>query len=352
MIQYHKYNLPFLKPFSTSAGVFLNREGIIIQGEIQGIHFIGEAAPLPGFSKETLEDISVFLTKNQSHIEHLFNEDYDLASFDEHCTDLQAPPSIRFALSSAMGGYLAQKRGLSLSRYLNSASPDVVPVNMTLGLIPVDNFYENIISAWKTGYHTFKFKAGIDFETELEVLKEARKMLPQARIRIDVNGAWKPAEAINNLQRLESISIEYCEQPVAADDLEGLAEVTFHSPIPIAADESVRDVTSANDIIKQKAANVLILKPMLIGTITDFVQITQLANEVNMGVTVTTSLESGIGRLATAHLAASLKQQHFAHGLATGQILKDDLVDDQKWIQNGVYNLSSKAGLGLDLPVF
>lgn len=340
MVHFRKYRLPFKSPFVTAAGSFSHREGILIEGELDGIRFMGDASALPGFSGDTLNEGWQFLNAYKNEIESLFSKNKPLSEFDSQCINMQAPPSVRFGLSTAMGNLLSQKAGLTLSRYLNLSSKPKVPVNVTLGLKPIDLLMEDALCAWKDGFKTFKIKVGQDLEAELAILKKLRKALPECHLRIDANGAWKTDEAVDNLNKLASVDIEYCEQPVGANDVNGMSSIQSNSPIPIAADESVRSLADARLIIKQQAADVLILKPMLIGTITEFQKIAELAGSHHIGIVITTSLESGIGRRATAHLAASLKNQSFAHGLATGRLLETDLLDDRELIKNGCYYLS------------
>lgn len=340
MIRFRKYRLAFKTPFSTASGSVSYREGILIEGMAQGVRFFGETAPLPGFSVESLVEAGQFLDDHHTSIKELFREKYSLAEFDEECIRMNAPPSVRFGLSSAMGEFLSQKNRILLSLCLNASSSPKIPVNAAFGFQPVDSTVNKVSNAWKEGFKTFKFKVGFDVEKEFGLLNDIRSMLPRSNIRLDANGAWMPGEALDNLKRFAPLRIEFCEQPVPAGDLKGLSDVQKESPVPVAADESVRSFSDAVEVLRHRAAAVLILKPMLIGTISEFTEIVKLAENENTHIVVTTSLESGIGRRVTAHLAASLQNQPYAHGLATGRLLKDDVPESREKIQDGFYHLS------------
>ena len=81
-------------------------------------------------------------------------------------------------------------------------------------------------------------------------------------MRVDANMAWRtPKDALATLQRLEAYRIELAEQPLAADDLDGMAFVRDHTAIPVMADESVWSPRSAMQVIRRGAADVARLSP-------------------------------------------------------------------------------------------
>lgn len=91
------------------------------------------------------------------------------------------------------------------------------------------------------GYNVLKTKVGIDPELDLARLRAVRGAAKDARIRIDANQAWTPKQAVRLLNQMQDagLDIELVEQPVKANDLEGLKLVTTNSPVPVLADESV-----------------------------------------------------------------------------------------------------------------
>lgn len=313
---------------------------------MQGIRFFGEASPLPGFSTETLDEALLFLNAHKQAIEVLFERQLTLAEFDRHCAALNGPPSAGFGLSVAMGDFLARKDHLPLFRYLNPASPGTVAVNATLASSQADELIERAMHAWNNGFTVLKVKVGKNTEAEFSALKTIRESLPDCRLRIDANGAWDAQQALRNLNRFYDLQIEFCEQPVRAADLKGLSDLSRQSPIPVAADESARTLQQIRSVIDRQAADILIIKPMLIGSISQFHAVTDLAAAAGIPVVVTSCLEAGPGRRASAHLAAGLEAQRYAHGLATGRLLRSDFFPSADPIENGYYYLPDS---GLDL---
>jgi O-succinylbenzoate synthase len=104
---------------------------------------------------------------------------------------------------------------------------------------------------------------------------------------------------------------------------------------PIAADEDLTDLDAARRILQTGAAQVLILKPMMVGGLQPARQIMKLAQAAGAAVVVTTTLDAGVGTAAALHLAATLPQESPACGLATGTLLTSDLLVRSPTVCNG-----------------
>ena len=65
-------------------------------------------------------------------------------------------------------------------------------------------------------------------------------------IRVDPNAAWTPQEAPGRIERIAQYGVEFVEQPVAPQDIDGLRHVREHSSIPIVADEAAVRLTDVD----------------------------------------------------------------------------------------------------------
>jgi L-alanine-DL-glutamate epimerase-like enolase superfamily enzyme len=82
--------------------------------------------------------------------------------------------------------------------------------------------------------------SGVDKET-IERVKEIRKAVGNSiHITVDANQSYLPKTAIDTLKRMQEYGVELCEQPVRADDWQGLAVVTRAVDCLIEAHESAR----------------------------------------------------------------------------------------------------------------
>jgi o-succinylbenzoate synthase len=323
-LEFYRFSIPFSKPFRLADRAYHTREGLIIHLSIGGFGFWAEASPLPGFSLENLDDVIQALPLVSESLKAGFN-------LVGHI------PSLAFAtdcLFHASG--LERKESHIDSRTVFPGRKVKIPVNAVVGSSGYDEQLDSVQKAYLSGFRTFKFKVGIDDELENAILRKVRHEYPDARIRIDANRGWDAEKAVGILKSWRHLNIEYCEEPVTDAVPEVLGMISQESGVPVAADESVRNAESAELFIKEKSVDYLILKPTLIGQVSDFSRICRLAELAGVGVIVTTSLESGIGRTWVAALAASIRPDK-AMGLATGMLFSNDFTSDDSRIENGNY---------------
>jgi len=331
------YSVPFLSPWQTARGTYTHREGIWLKLQWQGFVGNGEAAPLQNISRENLKEIHYALDEFHKVIE---DENYGLEELqlliEVHTQDL---PSARFALETAVFDSLAQESNKSLAEYLNPHYKSQIAVNGIAGLHqPSDGF--NVIKV-KMGFHNL-----FDEIENMEYLTQTYGDIVQ--FRLDLNAALDLPKAIRFCKEMEKFNIDYIEQPLAKDNLEDLAELRYHTTIPIAVDESLTDYPSAEKLIEMQAADVFIIKPMISGGFTECSKIIELAKSRNIRAVITTSLETSIGRSACIHLAAA-NEIIEPCGLATEGLLIEDC--DKIPIKEGNVSISKMHGLGIELHV-
>lgn len=202
---------------------------------------------------------------------------------------------------------------------------DRVPVNVTVPA--VDGATARAIVERSGGCRTAKVKVaepGQTVDDEVERLEAVRDALgPDGRVRVDANGAWDVEEAVARLAALDRAAggLEYVEQPCRT--VEELAAVRRRTTVPVAADESVRRAQDPLAVVRAGAADVVVLKVQPLGGVRACLH---LAEEVGLPVVVSSALESSVGLAAGVALAAALPELPYACGLATAQLLTDDVV--------------------------
>ncbi len=336
-LKYSPYTLKFNKPFETSQGIISERKGLVILLQSNsGNTGIGDAAPFPEFGSETYEEtlaaadyIDVNFKIDLTDIEN---------SFDDFFSPIIHLPALRNGIEQAFMNLISKEKNISLNQIINRASKKEIKVNAVIGILP---HQETLVLTGKfieQGFDTIKLKAGRkSFSEDLEILKSLRENFGEGlKIRIDVNGKWSLSEAISNLKELEHLNLEYVEQPVSG--FHELIELSSQTKVKIAADESLRTVNDAREIISSKAANYLILKPMMLGGLIPSLKIIKHAEENRIKCVVTSSFESVFGR-SFAAFVASLVDNDLAHGLDTGRYFEKDLAADPYTITNGKINL-------------
>ncbi|WP_027860637.1 o-succinylbenzoate synthase [Marmoricola sp. URHB0036] len=202
-----------------------------------------------------------------------------------------------------------------------------VPVNVTVPACSPEKAREIVLGS--AGCRTAKVKVaeagqqpGED-EARLEAVRDA--LGADGLVRIDVNGGWSVDEAVARIPVLERAAggLEYVEQPVAS--VEDLAVVRRRVAVPIAADESIRRVVDPYRVRDLEAADIAVLKVQPLGGVRACLRI---AEDIGLPVVVSSAVESSIGIAAGVALAAALPELPYACGLATVQLLTDDVVAD------------------------
>ncbi|MGZ4427237.1 MAG: o-succinylbenzoate synthase [Nocardioidaceae bacterium] len=232
-----------------------------------------------------------------------------------------AAPWLRAAREAADEGWPAPLR-------------DRVPVNVTVPAVGPEQAARIVRDS--RGCRTAKVKVAepgqtlAEEEARLEAVRDA--LGPQGRIRVDANGLWSVDDAVTAIRRLDRAAggLEYVEQPVAA--VEDLAVVRRRVDVPVAADESIRRAEDPYRVRDLEAADVAVLKVQPLGGVRACLRI---AADIGLPVVVSSALETSIGIAAGVALAAALPELPYACGLATGQLLTDDVATPRLLPQDG-----------------
>ena len=133
--------------------------------------------------------------------------------------------------------------------------------------------------------------------------------------------------------------LEYVEQPCAT--VEELAAVRRAVDVPIAADESIRRAADPYRVRDLEAADVAVLKVQPLGGVRACLRI---AEDIGLPVVVSSALETSVGIAAGVALAAALPELPYACGLATVQLLTDDVVAEPLLPVDGALPVASGRG--------
>jgi O-succinylbenzoate synthase len=165
---------------------------------------------------------------------------------------------------------------------------------------------------------SFKVKVGNNLAEDLARIAVIRRLRPEAKIRVDVNGLWSVDQAEKFLTSVGEI--EYVEQPCAT--LEDLRELKKRSSVKIVGDEILRKAANPFDLDLDGAVDYLMLKVQPLGGIK---RAHALADHHKLPVVVSSALESAVGINYGLALAASFAEMNFDCGLGTGSLLAKDV---------------------------
>ncbi|MFA7248490.1 MAG: enolase C-terminal domain-like protein [Dehalococcoidia bacterium] len=334
--------------FEASHGAMADRRGVLLElADGEGHSGVGEASPIASLGAGTVEDVLALLNR---HGAALTGDRDILGSLDPRAPGVQA---LRCALDVATLDLEGRRTGRAVATLL---VPDValeVRVNAVIGEGPPEETARFGREARAQGYRVLKVKVGsAPLDEDVRRIAALREACHDAAIRLDANGAWDEATGVAAVRALAPLRIELIEQPVPAGDVEALARVRTAAggALLIAADEAVTDPQALDRVLEARAADLVVLKPMLLGGLRPAFAIARRAAARGIGAFATTTFDSSIGTAATLHLAAAIGGTipgGIAHGLGTGEHLAADLVRHTLVAQGGMLSLPDGPGLGI-----
>lgn len=340
-----RVRIPFRRPFPTATGMWLERDAWILRLiDHDGRVGLGEAVV-----EDPSDDVA------DTILTALIREAVAAAAVGSLPTaiDLEQHGAPGRALRAALDSAL-----LDLDRPTPPSDTALdgagVGVNATVPSVGPAAAAEAARQAMESGFTTLKMKAGAERETEVlvERVRAIRTAVgPDVRIRLDLNGAWDLATAEDRVGAVARFDIEYVEQPLAADDIDGLAELRRRVRVPIAADEGARSVSAVRALLAADAVDVLVVKPARVGGRAAVAEIAEMAAEQGVAVVISTLFETGVGIAAGLAVAAVLPAVHASrlaavpdHGLATAGLLDHDLLRESLIVEDG--RIRPPGGLG------
>lgn len=295
-LSYQVIDLPLKHTFTIAHQSRDIQDTLIVKLEENGIYGLGESTTNP-FYGMTIENMVPLLEAFRHVIEggdwETPEQLWELGRevFNEN-------PFAQCALDMAAWDLFTKKKGQKLYEYLGLNPATIPTTNFTIGIDTV----EKMVSKMKeVDWPIYKIKLGT--ENDLEIVSALRKHT-DAIFRIDANCAWTAEQAIRNSEELAKLGVEFMEQPLGKDDLEGMKEVFKHSKLPVMADESCiveSDVKKCHGLFH--AINVKLVKA---GGITPGLRMIHEAKSLGMKTMVGCMTESSVGITAIAHIAPLL----------------------------------------------
>jgi o-succinylbenzoate synthase len=332
------YALRLRRPLVTARGPVAVREGLVLAiTAADGSVGLGEAAPLPGFTSETLPQVRAAIERALAPL-----VGGPLPRFAATIRALvrvqDLPPCAAHAVDQALLDLAARRRGVSAAKLMRGGARSWVFVSR---LIEVP---EEAAAADAEGILIVKMKVGArSLAADLDRVQAARVAAPDVAIRLDANGAWTFEQAAEAIELLAQIGVECLEDPVP--DLADMARLRGRG-VAIAADGPVRDEAGLEAVIAAGAADAIVIKPMFCGGLTAASALLARAARARLPGIVTTALEGAIGRAGALHVAAASPGALWPCGLDTGRLLLSDIARGPE-VSGGAIAITG-PGLGVE----
>ncbi len=273
-----RYRLPLAPAVMVRGRTLTERRGLLlVLDDGKGHCGIGEIAPLPGFSHETLDDATTEALK----VVQLWRK---------HGALPPQPwlPSVRFGIDSALAP---------------------LPPDYTLPQPPAQLLLQgdqaSVLEQWlavaEQQPQVAKLKVGRQaIDDELALLRELHQLAPLLRLRLDANGAWNMAQALYFCEHAPVEAIDYIEEPLA--DARQLAGFYQRSGVGYALDESLLELDLSRPA--PPGLRALVIKPTLVGSEQQIRTLHEWATRQQIALVFSAAYESDIGLSHIRRLAA------------------------------------------------
>lgn len=305
--------------FRIARGASDSRLNVLVEIEQDGRLGRGEAAPILRYG----EDQASATAAVQAMAPRLGDARHFASAAREAAVAGQA--AAEAAVDIALHDLAAQRCGVPLYEMLGLDPARVPATSFTIGIDSPEVVAEKVREA--SSYEVLKIKLG--GPNDREMLAAVRDTTRQ-RLRVDANEGWTPETALERLEWLAGLGVEYVEQPLPAAMLAETRELRKRSPLPFYADESIH---RAADIPKLAGAfDGINIKLMKCGGLAEALRMIAVARAHGMGVMLGCMIESSVAITAAAHISALVDHADLDGALLlaedpfVGAVLKDGRV--------------------------
>jgi L-alanine-DL-glutamate epimerase-like enolase superfamily enzyme len=313
---------------------------------------LGEAACLPPVTREDQDDA---LRNVESAAAELIG--WSLAGADELEAALAATlpdaPVARAGIETAVLDAMARCAGMPLRALIGGErglATRSLETDITISIAEPARMAE-LARAWvKRGFRSLKIKVGKEVDADVRALEAVARAAPSAKLRIDANAGYTAAEAIAVARACDNLgfgdAVECWEQPCAADDRDGMREVSAAVRAVVVADESLKTPDDLRDLLRSRYAGGINLKLAKLGGVLIATRMGEAAKAAGLAIMAGGMVETRLGMTAASHVACALGGVDFVD-LDTAWLLTSDPYTGGYEATGPRYAIPDSPGLGV-----
>jgi o-succinylbenzoate synthase len=309
-----------LAPAADARGVWSERRTLVLVAEDGEGHVgLGEAAPLPGYSLDSLDqawDVLVRVVGVELG-ESALGGSLSLEALARSTVAL-ASGAARFAVESAVVDLWSRRRSepaWALLAHLNakSAGSGDAPAAASFDEgRAVAALFSSAPSTWvrraeraiAEGIGCFKLKLGVggEWADELEALRTLRRAFPDVKLRVDANQSLSPEELWQRLPALRELELEWLEEPTARFP----NGIEWPVNVPLALDETLQETPPDPSVAREHGVRAYVLKPTTLGGFVRSLELARDARAAGIAAVASHAYEGPVGFSAVAALSLGL----------------------------------------------
>ncbi len=344
-------SFPMKKPVFMAGVEIRQADNVLVRIEADnGTIGWGEAASAPTMTGETVESMMAAVAYLTPAVEGRAAEDI-AGTLTAMSARMYGNNAAKAAIEMAIHDLVGRATGQPAYALLGGKQRSRMAL---LGVISNGELAGDLRDAEKKkaeGFQAFKIKVGIDkplIDGE-RTRQVCRSLGPGLLISSDANQGWSTAEALQYARAVAGSGLDFFEQPVAADDIAGMAAVAAAADFAIGADESIHSLDDIRRHHERKAARGVSLKTIKLGGMRAVMAAGRLCDDLGMAVNVSCKTgESSLAGAAGLHIAAALPQISWGLTLSH-EGLADDVTARPIRVERGHVEVSDRPGLGIDV---
>lgn len=228
---------------------------------------------------------------------------------DEMSRTLPGNNRAKAGVDIALHDLAARLVGVPVSTMLGGSFRSSVAVLKLVSMASPHNMADRARNLVEQGFGHFKLKLGSGLAEDLDRVGAVRSMVgPDVTLTVDLNQAYTPKDAIVLMRELLRFDVKVVEQPVAAEDIEGLGFVRRRTDIRLEVDESVRSAADVLRVISAGAADIVSIKLGKFGGIRNAQRVAAICAAANVEVVIGTNPGGQLMEAANLQFAASLER--------------------------------------------
>lgn len=343
---------PLKNPFVTALRRVDMLEDLVVIIECDnGLVGFGEGASTPAITGETMGSMVAAIAFLKPHLIGKEIEVLDDILEILHRV-IRSNTTAKSALEIALFDLKAKSEKLPLYRMLGGTQKEF-RTDITISMGSTEKMVEDSLKAFSLGYETLKIKIGSDPKQDIERVKAIYNamMNKQIKLRLDANQGWSAKESVELLHVLEKDGIiaEFIEQPVRADDIEGLKYIKERVQTPVLADESVFSLKDTRSILELEAVDYVNIKLAKSSGISNALKLADIASEFGVKCMIGCMLEGPISVAAGVHVASAKADIITMIDLDAVSLLASHPVKTDIGFNESRILLSDSIGLGVSL---
>jgi len=262
---------------------------------------------------------------------------------------LRGAPQAKAAIDCALHELVARALAIPLNALLGGQVRDRLPI---LRILAIKTPSEMAVAAQKLvdkGYRYLKIKVHGEVAEDVARVAAIRKQVgDDVHLTIDANQSYTPKDAIAALSRMAEHRIDLVEQPVDADDFEGLALVTRTVPVTVEADEAAGSLRDIFELVSRRAVDAVSLKIPKLGGLRNTLAAARLCEAAHVQYRLGAAVGSRLLSAQALHFACAMPGIDYACELGEFDRLLDDPFEGLE-VASGMLVLPPGPGSGVRL---